>query len=212
MKLLSDYCLVSKCKDGRKAAIACYKLAERTLFDGFEQPEIAPKQAPMSLTGETGESHGRDRSVSPVRISTGYEPNLLTKPGAASCPLANAVSPEAKDAAAAESKFVEKLKEQGLSAAEAVRYVQTADPTLLREVFAFLSEKTDLRDPGRAVRSLLNRPSRWGFQRSALGWQRPVEAIAACNGRLEAELEKLVKTRERRERERLVRRVDAGPC
>src|SRR5207244_2998921 len=66
------------------------------------------------------------------------------------------------------------LKERGLPGGIALRYLQTSDPALIREILAYHDgELPNLKNPAGALRSMLKKPEDWGFERTAAGWQRP---------------------------------------
>jgi hypothetical protein len=74
------------------------------------------------------------------------------------------------------AELVAELVKRGLPAGMASRYVQAADPALIREILAYHEAgKSGWKEKGvGALRSMLEKPeAKWGFERTAEGWRSP---------------------------------------
>jgi hypothetical protein len=72
--------------------------------------------------------------------------------------------------------FAKEIEARGLPPAIARRLAATVDPNLVREALRFHREELEakkLKNPPGALRGMLERPEKWGFEQTPAGWKAP---------------------------------------
>lgn len=113
----------------------------------------------------------RNRYASPTPTPT-HSSSAAAEPNEAMKPTTG--NPEAE-------QMVQELKKRGLSCALAGQLVQTADPALIREAIAFFdSGQVKPQKPAAFLRSLIEKPAKWGFEQTPDGWKAPGDGKPPC--------------------------------
>lgn len=146
-----------------------YESSEEVSAPRAEQSERErEKESSNSRDKQTGLSNGRGHDRQKSTRSSTPAAAVFSKPGKE---IAAASNGRAVEQAV---NFVSELERRGLPTSVAVQLCAGSDPALIREVLRFHLESEGRweNSPG-ALRSMLQNPGKWGFERTASGWKPP---------------------------------------